>query len=92
MEPAIIRHKLKQFHGTSQYHKHLFPGNSPILLTDGCNFVKEACNAYWLFDAIQSYQPDKKLNNINFQVWELHQERKDLTWLLTCRGIQEKSH
>jgi hypothetical protein len=85
MNTANIRYELKQFHGTSEYHKHLFPGKSPIILTDGCKYVRDVCKAYWLFDAILNYQCDKILDGVNFQVWELKQLRKDLTWLLTCR-------
>lgn len=85
MNDFSIRLKLKQFHGTSMYHKHLFPGKSPILLTDGCKYVRDACKAYWLFDAILSYQCEKILRGINFQVWEFRRLKKDLSWQLTCR-------
>lgn len=85
MDTANIRYELKQFHGTSEYHKHLFPGKSPMILTDGCKYVRDACKAYWLFDAILSYQCDKILQHVNFQIWELKQLRKDLSWQLTCR-------
>jgi hypothetical protein len=50
-----IKRALKQFTGTERYHKNLFPGQSPILLTDGCDFIRTHCNAHWLFDAILSY-------------------------------------
>jgi len=85
MEATEIREELKQFHGTAEYHKHLFPGRSPILLTEGCKFIRDESKAYWLFDAILSYQASRELKNVNFQVWELKQLRKDLTWQLTCR-------
>ena len=85
MTDTDIREELKQFHGTQEYHKHLFPGKSPILLTDGCKYIRDACKAYWLFDAILSYQCEQRLRGVNFQVWELRQLRKDLTWQLTCR-------
>ena len=85
MNEVNIHYKLKQFHGTTMYHKHLFPGKSPILLTDGCKYVRDVCKAYWLFDAILSYQCDKILRGINFQIWELKQLKSDLTWQLTCR-------
>lgn len=45
MNTANIRYELKQFHGTSEYHKHLFPGKSPIILTDGCKYVRDVCKA-----------------------------------------------
>jgi hypothetical protein len=38
-----------------------------------------------LFDAILIYQAQKDLRNVNFQLWELQQSKKDLSWLLTCR-------
>ena len=85
METKTITKELNQFHGTAEYHKHLFPGKSRILLTDGCKYVRDACKAYWLFDAILSYQCDKVLKDVNFQIWELKRLKKDLSWLLTCR-------
>lgn len=85
MEEIAIREELSQFHGTTEYHKHLFPGKSPIILTDGCKYIRDACKAYWLFDAILSYQCDKILKGVNFQIWELKQLRIDLSWQLTCR-------
>jgi len=80
-----IKDTLKQFNGTTEYHKHLFPGRPAMLLTDGCKYLREVCNAYWLFDAILSYQADLLKRNVNFQVWELKHLKVDLTWLLTCR-------
>ena len=50
MKDTDIRNELKQFHGTQEYHKHLFPGKSPILLTDGCKYVRDACKAYYFFN------------------------------------------
>ena len=90
METIAVRNELKQFHGTSEYHKHLFPGKSPILLTDGCKYVRDVCKANWLFDAILSYQCEPILKGVNFQVWELKQLKKDLTWQLTCREDRNK--
>jgi hypothetical protein len=71
MNTYEIKRALRQFTGTECYHKHLFPGKSPILLTDGCDFIRTHCNAYWLFDAILSYQCEKVLKSVAFQVWEL---------------------
>jgi hypothetical protein len=85
MQAISIQHELRQFHGTAEYHKHLFPGKSPILLTDGCRYVRDVCKAYWLFDAILSYQCEQILKDVNFQVWELKRLKVDLTWQLTCR-------
>ncbi len=85
METTDIKQTLKEFHGTTQYHKHLFPGRPAIVITDGCKFVRDELKANWLFDAILSYQADLQKQKVNFQIWELKQLRRDLTWLLTCR-------
>jgi hypothetical protein len=85
MEAIEIKSTLDEFHGTTQYHKHLYPGRPAIMITDGCKFIRDDLKAYWLFDAILSYQNDLRKRNVNFQVWELKQLRKDLSWLLTCR-------
>jgi len=89
MNATQIQSELKYFKGTTTYTKHLFPGLSPILLTDGCNYIREKCHAYWLFDAILSYQ-ENKLKGVKFQVWDLQLQEKDLTWVLTCREDKGK--
>ena len=90
MEKYLLKRKLKEFHGSQSYKTHLFPGKSPILLSEGCVFVREHMNCYWLFDALLSYQCEKILRGVNFQIWELRQSKKDLSWLLTCGEDSDK--
>ena len=85
MNAVQIKDMLKEFHGTTMYHKHLFPGRPALLITDGCQYIRDELKANWLFDAILSYQVDLLKQHINFQIWELKQLRVDLSWLLTCR-------
>jgi len=85
MDTETINWNLNQFHGIAQYYKHLFPGKSPLLITEGCKYVRDICKAYWLFDAILSYQCDKVLKGVNFQIWELKRLKIDLSWQLTCK-------
>lgn len=85
METYLIKRQLKEFHGSMQLEFHLYPGKSPLQITEGCAFVREKCQAFWLFDAILSYQMDKRLKNVKFQIWELKQQKSDLSWSLTCR-------
>jgi hypothetical protein len=58
------------FTGTAGYYhwSKLFPA---VVLTDGALFVAEAAGAYWLMDAIASYQNDPRLVNHPFQAWKL---------------------
>jgi hypothetical protein len=74
---------LKNFHGTKQYHRHRLPNGMFLLLTDGCNFVREHSGegASWLFDLVLSWQ--LKLRKIRFQVWKL-QKQTNGTWYIEC--------
>jgi hypothetical protein len=86
MNTLTISRKLSQFHGTAEYHKHLFPGRPALLITDGCKYVRDCLNANWLFDALLSYQAYLFQLKVSFQVWELIQLKRDLSWQLTCRS------
>ena len=58
---------LKLFCGTTQWFKTMFG----ICFTEGVKYVAESCEAYWLIDAICSYQIHPKVRHIPFQIWEL---------------------
>jgi hypothetical protein len=75
---------LYQFTGTGAYHKWsvLFPN---LVMTDGAKHVAEEGKAYWLMDAIGSYQ--HKLRNKD-QFWKL--KTKDNKGVLTCTNGNEK--
>jgi hypothetical protein len=67
---------LGQFYGTEAWHRH--PALCPhiVLLTDGARYVAEhggedGNTAYWLFDAIASYQGEAALKRHAFQTWKL---------------------
>ena len=57
---------LRQFCGTEQYHKLTL---TPLNCTDGVAHVATEGNAFWLVDAIASYQHLHK--DKPFQLWEL---------------------
>ena len=86
MNTVKIDSRLKRFKGTSGYHKHLYPGKSPILLTDGCKYVRDTLDTNWLFDTIVKYQADPRFIGVNFQVWEILMHHKDYSWSLTCKN------
>ena len=52
MNANEILRALPHFTGTEHYYRTMFKN---ILLTDGSHYVREACQAYWLIDAIGSY-------------------------------------
>src|SRR4051812_32551772 len=64
---------LEQFSGTENYYRFTF--DSDVLLTDGAKYVADNASAYWLMEAIASYQPvlrrhqDQRLSDLQF--WTL---------------------
>jgi hypothetical protein len=73
---------LRYFTGTQNYYVHEI-GVLKILLTDGCKYVAEEAQAYWLFDIILSYQMHANIRNEAFQHWELKKQLHG-EWLITC--------
>ncbi len=71
---------LDQFTGTENYYRH----GSGLLYTDGVKYVAEEGKAYWLIDAIASYQRELKSERLReFQLWELRVQ--DRQGVLTCK-------
>ena len=75
---------LSGFTGTEQYHKLTAFGH--FVCTDGVHYVAEQGRAYWLVDAIASYQ--HKLRGEEFQCWNL--KVKGNTAVLTCDDGNDK--
>ena len=63
-----LKSHLRQFCGTENYYR--YPLNS-ILFTDGIKYLADNAGAYWLIDAISSYQTKNLKGNYPFQIWEL---------------------
>ncbi|QHT65370.1 hypothetical protein GXP67_01100 [Rhodocytophaga rosea] len=73
---------LQYFTGTENYYTHGI-GALKILLTDGCKYVAEEAQAYWLFDIVLSYQMHTHIRNEAFQHWELKKQLQE-GWMITC--------
>lgn len=74
------------FTGSLTWHKWsvIFPRD---LLTDGAQYLAESCEAYWLMDAIASWQLDPVVKAEHFQAWTLDKEvlvDGKPYWGLTC--------
>lgn len=63
-----ILNELAHFTGSEQLWEHKTIGEK-LLLTDGCNYLREKANCRWLFDLIFSHQ--RSLTGQNFQCWAL---------------------
>jgi len=81
----LTKNDLGQFTGTENYYKN-FLG---LKYTDGVKYLCENGKAYWLIDAIASYQHEKKIRGnprlMDMQFWKLKVNLKEGTAVLTCR-------
>ncbi len=80
-----LQTEITQFTGTDNWYRHW---TKAITYTDGVKFVAEKYGAYWLIDAIASYQHKKILHENgleDFQLWELTVNQEKSTAILKCR-------
>lgn len=75
---TLSREDLEQFTGTQNWHRHFTGG----LYTDGAKYLADQASAYWLLDAIFSWQTETKVSEEPFQVWSLRVD-DDKSALLT---------
>ena len=84
---TLLPADLDMFTGTENYWKNCFGLCFGLIYTDGIKYLAENGGAYWLIDAISSYQNDRKIKNNyrlqDFQLWELKKVGKGC--VLTCR-------
>lgn len=71
-----LEHELSGFSGTEHWYRHGGFWRHEILLTDGImhlaqNGGRNGGTAFWLVDAVASYQGEKVLARHPFQVWKL---------------------
>ena len=94
-----LEHELACFSGTEQWYRHGGFWRHEILLTDGVMHLAEnggrnGGTAFWLMDAIASYQGEKVLARHPFQVWKLivteSDDRPRCARLICTNGNNEK--
>ena len=79
MEPDELKAQMQQYTGTTKYHKLTL---TPLLATDGVKMMAEKTSAFWLIDAIGSYQFKTRIKALAIQFWTL--EVKDNAAVLYC--------
>jgi len=93
ISPAEFIHTLAGFCGTENYYEHKTTDYLNLLLTDGCNYVREAADARWLFGEILYHQPRPEIRDLDFQIWVLWDDKEDKSnagcWALRC---EDKDH
>ena len=63
-----LKSELAQCSGTMQYHKLTL---GPLKATDGVAIMAQKAEAFWLVDAIASYQQEPKIKELRIQFWTL---------------------
>lgn len=76
---------LQQFTGTSQYYRSTM---GSMKNTDGVQFLAEHAGAFWLLEAIASYQHTPEVKAEGFQLWEL--TVKDHAAVLTMKADSDQ--
>lgn len=74
---------LERFTGTVCYYRYspqLFPG---FVLMDGCRYLAEKVECFWLFDIIASVQSEPAIAALAIQFWTLV-VAKDRTGIVKC--------
>lgn len=69
-----LQGELNGFCGTENHYRHFTGG----LFTDGVKHLADRAGAYWLIDAVLSYQCEQKIRALPFQVWTLKVLRSEL--------------
>lgn len=81
MEKTLKAEDLEGFTGTESYYK----GICGILFTDGIKYMAETGGAYWLIDAIASYQITSRIKAEPFQLWKLKKNTENNSAVLTMQ-------
>lgn len=84
-----IRKKLSKFKSTKEYFLHRLSDNWTLHLTEGCFFIREMANAYWLFDLILSYQGTKLVNGMEHQEWKVRRLKSGMLQI-SCRSLDNE--
>jgi len=80
MSQAFTIADLTLFTGSEKFFRH--PLFKKFIFTEGIKFVADKGSAYWLIDAIASYQPQvSKTNQLkDFQIWVLSNYSESLVY------------
>ena len=87
---GLLESDLTQFCGSSEFFQHW---TKRLVYTEGVQYMAERGGAYWLIDAVASYQPDQRITSrqdlVDFQLWQLA-VAQDKSAVLTMRGDSDQ--
>lgn len=73
-----IRKRVRTFNNSKEYYLHRLSDNWTLHLTEGCFFIREMANAYWLFDLILSYQGSNLMSPPGKQAWKVRRYKNKM--------------
>lgn len=83
LEKKELLSDLQYFHCTTQYYQHKIINGQSMNISDGCEFLRQNAECFWLFDIILIQQATELMKMELFQVWNLSRQDDD-SWLITC--------
>jgi hypothetical protein len=66
----FLNNEFLGFRGSENYYRHSNPFSN-FFLTDGVKHITEKLGLCWFLDTVLSYQGERSVNAINFQIWTL---------------------
>jgi hypothetical protein len=84
MDTKIITKRLRRFNPSSRFTPHLYPGKSPLFISEGIKYVRDSLEGFCLIDTILCFQCDRAIGKIFSQKWIFKQQPHDLRWILQC--------
>ena len=84
MDTKIIAKRLRRFNHSSMYIPHLYPGKSPLFISEGIKYIRDSLDGFCLIDTILCLQYDRVIGKIFFQKLIFKQQPHDLSWILQC--------
>jgi len=88
LAPHELRARLQRFTGGGDQYRH-FTG---LVYTEGVQYLAEQAGAYWLIDAIASWQTRPKVRAAPFQIWRLKVHADRSATLIGAEDIDEQGH
>ena len=89
-QPGLRESDLAQFCGSAEFYQHW---TKRLVYTEGVQYMAERGGAYWLIDAVASYQSDQRIASrqdlVDFQQWQLA-VAQDKSAVLTMRGDSDQ--
>jgi hypothetical protein len=81
LNPNALQQELNAFSGSDCVYRHPF---ERLVYTEGVKFLADHAGAYWLIDALASYQSRRTVRELEIQFWRLKRDAKGDGAVLTC--------